>query len=255
MNTIRTAVLYPDTLYLHGERGNALAVDRIAKKAGFDSEITRIELGEEFHPLDYDIILVSAGEISRAHSIIEELTPVRGDLRRFISLGRPLVVTGASCAYFGDQISMRSGEIVDGLGIIPATFTENEAVYGDDIWFTTTYNGRDMEIIGNQIQMAELTRSGAKPFGRILYGLGNNEGEDEGIRLQSSIFTNTLGPLLVLNPELTYEIIKTAAVNKEIDREADKIDTSLEDRSKAAKIRYIKDKKSDLKNSAFQKIR
>lgn len=255
MNPIKTAVLFPDTLYLHGERGNALAVNRIAKKAGYDSEVSYIELEDAFEPSDYDIILMPAGELIRANSVINKLKPILPELREFIREGRPFIVTGASCAFFGDQISLRNGEIIDGLGLIPAAFTENEAVYGDDLWYKAAYNDRDMEILGNQIQMADMIRSGAKPFGRILYGYGNNEGQDEGIKIKNSIFTNTLGPLLVLNPELTYEIVKTAAANKGITEPARQIDTSLEDRSREAKIRYIKEKKSNLKNSAFQKIK
>ena len=52
MNTLKVAWLFPDTLYLHGERGNILALNRFIKAAGMIPVIEKIDfdilaLGED----------------------------------------------------------------------------------------------------------------------------------------------------------------------------------------------------------------
>ena len=43
MSDFRIAWLFPDTLFLHGERGNLLALARFARLAGFEPEIIKVD--------------------------------------------------------------------------------------------------------------------------------------------------------------------------------------------------------------------
>ena len=47
MNTMKIAWLFPDTLYLHGERGNILALARFAELAGFQAQIEKVDFETE----------------------------------------------------------------------------------------------------------------------------------------------------------------------------------------------------------------
>ncbi len=59
MNTMKIAWLFPDTLYLHGERGNILALARFAELAGFQAQIEKVDFEtENFDAMDYDVIFV-----------------------------------------------------------------------------------------------------------------------------------------------------------------------------------------------------
>lgn len=245
MNEIKIAWLYPDTLYLHGERGNILALVKIGDDLGLDIKVNNIHLQEEFNPDDFDIIYCPAGELKRAKNVISHLD--KEALEAFVKAGKPLIVTGNSLAFFGNNIKRLSGETIKGLGLIDIDSKENEAIYGDDIYYKTKYHDKDLEIIGNQIQMVDI-ESIDEPFGHLLYGYGNN-GKDrfEGVIKNNSIFTNTLGPLLVLNPWLTEEILKVAAENKNIETN-DNLNFDLETKSFNSKLNYIKNKKTNLKN-------
>ena len=78
---LRAAWLFPDILYLHGERGNILAFQRIAGFAGAEVEVDRIDLNTEgFDPMDYDFIFCPPGEIASFPVLMEWLQPHRAAL-------------------------------------------------------------------------------------------------------------------------------------------------------------------------------
>lgn len=251
MESIKLGVLFPDTLFLHGERGNHLALKRVAEEAGYPMKVDYIGLSDSFNPLDYDILYMPAGELVRAEAVHDALMPVMEELKTFIRQGRPMFVTGTSSAFFGDRIVYQNGDIVDGLGLIPVVFTENPAVYGDDLWIKTCYQGQDFELIGNQIMMADWIRSGGKPFGLIKYGYGNHQDIDEGIRIENAVFTNMLGPLFVLNPDLALKVVELAAANKGFEVDSKPVDMEIEKAGRESRKNFIKNKKSRLTNSNF----
>ena len=255
MSGFRIAWLFPDTLFLHGERGNLLALSRFAAMAGLEPEVEKIDFNTaDFEPADYDVIFCAPGEISSFPSVIEWLLPYKDKLVEYVDQGRPLIVTGTSIALFGSSIIREDGSEIVGLNLISVKSTENVDVYGDDNFFKCVYNEKEMKIIGNQIQMIDIDgideTKGEKPFGRIVYGYGNcGKNRDEGIIKNNSIFTNTLGPMLVCNPWLTEEIIKVAADFKgEAIKEFD-YDMDLENKSFETKKEHILTKETDLTNN------
>ena len=213
MSDFRICWLFPDTLFLHGERGNVLALAKYAEMAGFDNSVTKVDFDtEDFEPGDFDVIFAAAGEISVFPVVRDFLMPYRDKLEAYIEEGHPLVVTGTSCGLFGKTIKRIDGTEMEGLGIMHSVMTERDHVYGDDLLYRCSYNGCDMEITGSQISMAELDIGDEEPFGELEYGYGNT-GKDrrEGMTRGYSVFTNALGPVLVCNPWLTYEIIRQGA--------------------------------------------
>ncbi len=246
---IKLAWLFPSTLYLHGERGNILAFEKIAQNNDINLTVDTIELNNSFNPLDYDIIYMPAGELVQAQSVITKLEPVKKELKQFIKEGRPLIVTGNSITYFGKNIK-RLDKTFQGLGILDFESIENKEVYGDDINFCTNYNQKDLEILGNQIQMCDIKLNSEEPFGTLLYGYGNTgKDKNEGIRKNNSFFTNTLGPLFVLNPWLTQEVINIALENNKLSAIQKQSEYKLEKQSFNSKKDYIKNKKTNLTNT------
>ena len=255
-NSIRIGWMYPDTLFLHGERGNILALRRFTEELGLVPEIDRIDLGkEDFDPLEYDILFYGPGEISSFPAVMEDIGNYKRSLAEYIAAGHILLVTGATVAMFGERITRYdpagqkgAGEIMEGLCVIPAYAVEREYVYGDDEWVAAEMNGKILNLIGNQIHMADIDFNecdGYRGFGRVLYGRGNN-GRDgiEGIVHNNAVFTNMLGPVLVGNPWLTTEIIRTAAAVKGIGITEDDPDFEIEKRSIVLKQKYIENKVS-----------
>ena len=97
--------------------------------------------------------------------------------------------------------------------------------------------------------MGNLDIGNEKPFGHLLYGYGNlGKDRTEGIIKWNSIFTNTLGPMLVCNPWLTQQIIRVAAKKKGIDDLDFHFDPKLEMDSFLTKKEFILTKETKLKN-------
>lgn len=213
MSNFKIGWLFPDTLFLHGERGNVLALARYAEMLGFDHSVTKIDFDtEDFDPMAYDVLFAAAGEISVFPAVRDWLLPYKDKLEQFVENGHPLIVTGTTCGLFGKSIKREDGTEMEGLGILHSEMTERGYVYGDDILYKCTYNDAEMEIVGIQISMADLDIGDEEPFGELEYGYGNT-GKDrrEGMTRGNSVFTNALGPILVYCPWLTVEIIRAAA--------------------------------------------
>ena len=70
----------------------------------------------------------------------------------------------------------------------------------------------------------------------------------EGFARGNSIFTNTLGPMLVTNPWLTEAIVETAARTAGLEVSGEALDTSLEKKSFDAKKTFIAGKETRLTN-------
>lgn len=249
--TLKVGWMFPDTLYLHGDRGNVLALKHMGEAVGYTVEIEKIDFDtEDFTPMEYDFLFCSPGEIASFSSIIDFLEPYELSLRGFIQAGRPLLVTGTSMALWGNEITREDSSILKGLGIIDLDTKENKAVYGDDIYFSCALNGTDMEIIGNQIQMADFILIGDDaPLGKVIYGYGNNGSDlNEGLQIKNAVFTNTLGPILVCNPWMTEAFIRIIAENQDEALGDFSINMDLERQSFTSKKEFILSKTTQLTN-------
>ena len=247
--TIRAAWLFPDILYIHGERGNLLALERVAKFAGAETVIDRIDFDTEgFDPMNYDFIFCPPGEIASFNAVVEWLKPYKAQFEAFLEAGRVLLVTGTSQCIFGVITKREDGSTVEGLGLIDCDFTERKLVYGDDLNYMAQFGGEEFEIFGSQIQMMDV-ESREEPFGQLMYGFGNiGKDRNEGSAKGNSIFTNTLGPILVLNPWLTKKIVLTCLKNSGFEEEDFDFDMSLELKSLETKKQFTSGKVSRLTN-------
>lgn len=241
--TIRIAVMFHNLLNLHGDRGNILALKKIADAGDVEAIIEYIDFStEDFHAENFDIIIFGPGELSYFKAIKEWMLPQKKDFEDFIDKGRILLAIGTTTALFGGVTLRTDGTKFEGLSFLDCSFKEREYVYGNDLHYRVAYNGKNMEIFGTQIQMMDI-ESNEPAFGDMIYGRGNSEAsKQEGMLIKDSIFTNTLGPMLALNPWLTKEIINTALKNKEMPEISAEIDMSLEEESLEAKKRFT-DKK------------
>lgn len=246
--TIKVGWLFNNMFNLHGDRGNLLAIQAEAKRRGYRVEVTQINLDTEtFNPLDFDFLFCPPGEIEHFEAVAAYLEPHRNELMAYIET-RPMLVTGTTVALFGETIKRDDQSEIIGLGIIEIEARENHAVYGDDLYYTCQYNGKEMEMIGSQIQMIDLDIKEESPFGWLKYGYGNNgKTKFEGVISGKGIFTNTLGPVLVCNPWLTEEIINLIEVNKTWPVWDEHRDNSLELKSQKSKMVHINKKETRLK--------
>lgn len=210
MHKINVGWMYPNLLNLHGERGSVQALVQIGKNLGFDVSVVRIETPD--CPIDYenlDLLMFLPGEISTFAHIISKLKS--DNLTRYLENGGYLLAIGNSGLMFGKSIVREGGTEIPGLGYFDMTAKERQYVWGDDLY--VRINGTMQELIGSQIQMADVDAK--YPLGKTLYGMGNNNTGAEGARWKNLIYTNCLGPLFVKNPWFAETILKDIFLQKQ----------------------------------------
>lgn len=244
---IKVGWLFPNTFNLHGDRGNILAIQAEGLRRGYTVEVEQINLdSKKFDPMDYDFLFCPPGEMEHFSPVIDFLKPHKESILEF-NENRPMLVTGTSISLFGEELHRDDKSSIKGLGIISLEAYENHSVYGDDLYFSCQYNGKEMEIIGSQIQMMHLEIQEESPFGRLKYGFGNTGNTKyEGVISGKGIFTNTLGPILVCNPWLTEEIMNLIERNKGLTTWDIPRDNTLELKSLKTKVALIEKKESKL---------
>lgn len=245
---IKIGWLFPNIFNLHGDRGNILAIKAEGERRRYDIEIEQINLDtKNFNPLEYDFLFCPPGEMQHFGAVVAFLEPYKDKLIDFIE-NRPMLVTGTTISLFGNMISRNDGSTIRGLGIVNTEATENRVVYGDDLHYNCRYNGKELEIIGSQIQMMDIEINEESSFGWLRYGYGNTgNSKHEGVISGKAIFTNTLGPMLVCNPWLTEEILNLIESNKGWETWEKQRNNSLESNSLKTKTALIIKKETHLK--------
>ena len=220
--------MYPDILNLHGERGNAKAFELIGKKLGLKVKIDRIDNLKEKIDFDkYDILLFNAGELKVIKEISNVLKKQEKELKKYIKDKKVIFVTGTTGALFSNKVSRLDGTTFNGLNIFDIDVKERSLVIGDDLY----YKFNNKKIMSSQIQMIDINIKNEKPFGKIIYGYGNNGKRDEGVRKNNVIFTNSLGPVLVKNPWLLEYLFDLVIKRKKLKIKKKKVEYDLEEKS------------------------
>lgn len=209
MHKVKIGWMYPNLLNLHGERGSIQALVQIGKNMGIDVEVLRIEDFEDAIPFDtLDMLVFLPGEISSFNHIIPALQAQ--PLQAYVEQGGYLLAIGTSGLMFGHSILREDGTLLQGLGYLDMTAKERAYVWGDDLHLRI--NGSNQELVGSQIQMADVDAK--QPLGITIYGMGNNNTGADGARWKNLIYTNCLGPLFVKNPWFAESILKDILLKK-----------------------------------------
>jgi len=223
-NRLNILWLWPDILNQHGDRGNVMALVRICGLYGIDAKVTRVTgLKDEYNYNGADIVLLGPGELAVMPAISGALSKRAAELRAYADSGGLLLATGTTGAAIGVRTRRLDGTYIDGMGLLDMECQERGAVLGDDLIYRrmekagpetaqTPAAGTDgLTVYGIQIHMMDVDlAAGQKPFGKAVYGYGNNGSGAEGAVSGNVIFTNALGPVLVKNPWLTVELINRA---------------------------------------------
>ena len=211
MNKLTIAWMYPDILNLHGERGSVQALIRTAENLGLEAELLRVEDFDDPIPFEkIDLMLFLPGELKTLGVIREALRPQEERLRSYVEQGGTLVAIGTSGLIFGKRITRLDGSALEGFGLLDLNAAERKYVWGDDLHLCIRESKQ--ELIGCQIMMADV--EAAQPFGRTLYGRGNNGSGAEGAQYQNLIYTNCLGPLFVKNPWFAEDLIRKICLRR-----------------------------------------
>lgn len=230
--------VYPDLLNLHGDRGNIMALEKVARIMGIDPKVSRVDtFSQEIDFENSDIIFFNAGEVKTVKPIVNNLKKFGSAVSEYAEKNKVMIAVGSSGAILAKQLKRRDSSVVEGLGILDMNCSEREEIYGDDLVFTLNDN---TQIVAVQIHIVDFFLENENDkLGKIDYGKGNNDvDQTEGAKKNNVYFTNALGPVFVKNPWFAQDIIIEAMKNKGIEIEKKDLSDNFEIELKSAE--YIK---------------
>ncbi len=222
---MKIEILYPEVANLYGDLGNIRYIRASLAQAGRTLDLVETNFGGRPAFLDQpDIDLVYMGTVTESAQrlIIQELGRVKEEVRQAIEAGQRFLVTGNVLEVFGEGITDLDRELLNGaspetpaLGIFPF-HTERKMLHRFNSLYIGAYapaeNDDPVKIVGFKSQFTQSYYDGEiPPLFVTEKGPGFNPGvKEEGIRYKNFMATYIIGPLLVLNPWFTKELLREA---------------------------------------------
>lgn len=191
----------PELLNVNGDGENALVLARRAIWAGLDAEIVD---RSDSRP---DAIVIGSGFDGDLAEVAALLAPLREQLIDAAASGVPIIAIGTGMELLTTRIVLGSGEVIDGLGLLPGeVLPRDERVSGDVV-----VESRFGTLVGfeNHARRYALPVD-AQALGTVLQGDGNGTPErTEGVIAGSVLGSRIRGPLLAKNPALADHLLET----------------------------------------------
>jgi lipid II isoglutaminyl synthase (glutamine-hydrolysing) len=236
MTKIHILHLYPNELNTYGDHGNALVLRKRSRQHGFEPQTHFHHPGGKL-PSQVDIVIGGGGQDSAQADVQNDILRIGDKLHELSEAAIPMILICGTYQLFGDMFITAAGLKVKGIGIFSAeTFGGQKRMIGNVMIrsdFGTLYG---FENHSGQTFL----KNGQLPLGKVLRGGGNN-GKDktEGARTNNVFGTYMHGPFLPNNPAFADELIRLAAIKKNIELDATRIDDSLADLARASARRRL----------------
>lgn len=211
MGAVRIVHLYPKELSLYGDNGNVLCLYKRLKNRGYSVDVVEVGIGEVIP--DFDIMFIGGGQDKEMRIIANDIKRKSEMLSYCIKTGKTIL---AICG--GYQLLGEYYQTVDGDKLILSsalnfyTIGKNKRNIGNMVFET-----KIGKIVGFE-NHSGITYLGEnlKPFGRMIYGFGNDGNGGEGVIFNNTIGTYAHGPVLPKNPAFADYLIKKALNTDEL---------------------------------------
>jgi lipid II isoglutaminyl synthase (glutamine-hydrolysing) len=206
---INIEILYSEYMNLYGDTGNIMYLKKCLNKAKFI--YTHLNDKPKFITNKIDMIYLGPCTENAQEEIIKLLKPYKKNIKKLIDQGVIILAIGNALEIFGKYIKTSDNKKIEGLGLFDvyakriANYRHNELCLG------VTCDG--LEMVGFKNQMSHLYGHEKNYFQDMFLGKGRNLNTNiEGIRVNNFIGTYLLGPLLVLNPYFTKQLLKELGI-------------------------------------------
>jgi lipid II isoglutaminyl synthase (glutamine-hydrolysing) len=203
--TVSVALVYPDLLGTYGDGGNAAILAQRLRWRGHEAEVLTVAPSCPV-PASCDFYVIGGGEDLPQELAATKLKAGR-PLHRAVGDGAVVLAVCAGLQILGESFVGPDGKACDGLGLLDCATvrsTSPRAVGEIIVQPADEWAGHGLPTLTGFENHGAVTElgPGARPAGRVVTGVGNQDGTTEGAITGSVWGTYLHGPVLARNPRL-----------------------------------------------------
>lgn len=204
--------LYPDLLNLYGDRGNIACMEQRCRWRGIDAETIEFNTGDVIDFSKLDIVLLGGGSDREQAIVCKNLLEIREDFHQYVEDGGVVIAVCGGYQLLGKYYKTEEG-MIEGLNLVDIYTEQGNGRLIDNIILKSDL--AEMPVVGFENHGGRTFLNGNQPFGKVLYGHGNDgESGYEGVVYKNVIGTYLHGPLLPKNPQICDYLIQKALERK-----------------------------------------
>lgn len=218
--------LYPDLLNLYGDRGNIACMMQRCIWRGIEAETIEFNLGDKIDFTKLDIVLLGGGSDREQMIVCQRLKEIQADFQAYVEDNGVVIAVCGGYQLLGEYYKTEEG-MIQGLNLVDIYTEQGEGRLINNIVLQSDLVS--MPVVGFENHGGRTCIKDNKPFGKVLYGSGNDgKSGHEGVVYKNVIGTYLHGPLLPKNPEVCDWLIARALERKYGDGSLAPLDDSQE---------------------------
>lgn len=223
---IKIGHLYPDLLNLYGDRGNIQCMKKRCEWRGIEAEVKEFHISDQVDFSDLDIVLLGGGSDREQMLVCEKLKTIRGDFQKYVVDNGVVIAVCGGFQLLGHYYDTDNGRI-EGLSLVDLYTQQGNPRLISNIVIENELFAHP--VVGFENHGGRTYIGENRPFGKVVFGHGNNEKDGvEGVLYKNIIGTYLHGPLLPKNPHVCDYLIKNALERKYGTSELEPLDDTQE---------------------------
>ena len=204
--------LYPDLLNLYGDRGNIACLMQRCIWRGIEAETIEFNTGDVIDFSKLDIVLLGGGSDREQAIVCKNLLKIQSQFKEYVEDDGVVIAVCGGYQLLGKYYKTDDG-MIEGLNLVDIYTEQEEGRLIDNIVLESPL--ADMPVVGFENHGGRTYINGNQPFGKVLYGSGNDgKSGYEGVIYKNVIGTYLHGPLLPKNPQICDYLIQKALERK-----------------------------------------
>ena len=200
--------LYPDLLNLYGDRGNIQCLRKRLEWRGIEAEVIPFISGDTIDFSKLDVVLLGGGSDREQELVCSHLQKIREDFRTYVEEDGVVLAVCGGYQLLGKYYQTDDG-LIEGLDLVDLYTEQKEGRLISNIVLKSDLF--EFPVVGFENHGGRTFIGANKPFGKVLYGNGNDgESGYEGVVYKNVIGTYLHGPLLPKNPQVADYLIQKA---------------------------------------------